>query len=183
MVTDYSSWLAQLLDKLGQCGPEGTEALRFIKQRGTKLSLHDQPTGARWTAAGHIQVHPRYVELPPDDTYALSLIIHEVRHLQQGALTALSVHGELEAWQLQFGFIRSRNGRYSDDPRRNANLENLMQLSPNGERRALERARDLMQEYAGKAYRIDLLPLYPLPVEILFWITGKCYRPASKPSE
>jgi hypothetical protein len=36
---------------------------------------------------------------PLNDPRIFTLNIHEVRHLQQGFFTALSVYGELEAWQ------------------------------------------------------------------------------------
>jgi hypothetical protein len=37
-------------------------------------------------------------------------------------------------------------------------------------RDALKKAAKLMQDYAGKGYRIDLLPLFPLGREIRYWI-------------
>jgi hypothetical protein len=37
----------------------------------------------------------------------------------------------------------------------------------------LQKVRFLMQDYAGKGYRIDLLPRYPLWKEIVFDITRK----------
>jgi hypothetical protein len=52
-----------------------------------------------------------------------------------------------------------------------------MTLPWNWDRDVLSRARALMQAYAGKRYRVDLLPLYPLPVEIKFRLTGN--RPES----
>ena len=175
---ENSAWLAGLLDHLERCGPQGLEALRYIRQRQTRVTVHAQPTGARWTLRGGIQVHPQYAGLKPDDPYTLSLVIHEVRHLQQGPLTALSVYGELEAWQLQFAFMKSQTGRCNDDPRRNGLLEQLLALPLSMERGTLAQARTLMQEYAGKRYRIDLLPLFPLPNEILYWLIGKWRSPS-----
>jgi len=37
----------------------------------------------------------------------------------------------------------------------------------------LKKAANLMQDYAGKGYRVDLLPLYPLGREIQYWVTRK----------
>ncbi len=165
---DYRAWTEQAVNNLERSGPEAQDALRYIQARHTKIGVHDQSTGARWTVDRRIQVHPRYAELPADDAYALSLIIHEVRHLQQGMLTALSVYGEMEAWQLQFRFLHSKLGRYHEDSRRDGILRELMSLPLGQDRGVLERARGLMEAYAGPRYRIDLLPLYPLPREILF---------------
>ncbi len=165
---DYRAWAEQAVSNLERSGPEAQEALRYIRAHHTKIGVHDQPTGARWTVARRIQVHPRYTERAPDDLYALSLIIHEVRHLQQGMLTALSVYGEMEAWQLQFRFLHSKLGRYHQDRRRDEILTQLMSLPLGPDRGVLERVRGLMKAYAGPRYRIDLLPLYPLPREISF---------------
>jgi hypothetical protein len=172
-LTDHAAWTAQVLKNMEGFGPAAEAALHYMRQRGTKVSLHAQPTGARWTADRRIEVHPRFARMGPDDPYAISLIIHEVRHLQQGPLTALSVYGELEAWQLQFGLIKSWTGRYHADARRRSVLEQLVSLQLGWDRQVLEDARHLMQAYAGKRYRVDLLPLYPLPDEIIFQVLRK----------
>ena len=52
-------------------------------------------------------------------------------------------------------------------------LEELLTLPLDWDRANLRRARDLMQAYAGKGYRVDLLPLYPMQNEINYWITRK----------
>lgn len=170
---EHAAWTAHVLENMARFGPEAEAALRYMRQRGTKVSLHEQPTGARWTADRRIEVHPRFAQSGPDDPYAVSLIIHEVRHLQQGPLTALSVYGELEAWQLQFGLIKSWTGRYHADAQRGAVLDQLVSLPLGWDRQVLEDARHLMQAYAGKGYRVDLLPLYPLPDEIIFQVLHK----------
>lgn len=107
-----------------------------------------------------------------NETYALSLIVHEVRHLKQGLFGALSVRGELEAWQEQFAFLKSLTGQYSSSPRYHAIIEEMMTLSLHS-RADLIRARALMREYAGPKYRIHWLPLAPLGREISFWLTRK----------
>lgn len=170
---DTSIWIEQLLVHLGRYGPQGEAAARFILERRVKVSIHDQLTGARWTINRNIQLHPRFVGKSPEDPYSLSLIVHEVRHLEQGIFTALSVYGELDAWQLQFSFIKSLIGRYHQDAAYEKILNKLMSLNLDWNRKTLTRARELMKEYAGKAYRIDLLPLYPLHREVYFFITRK----------
>lgn len=166
-------WLDLLLIELGRCGPQGQAALQFLVKRGVKVSLHDQPTAARWTLAGNIQLHPRYANDAPEAPYPLSLIVHEVRHLQQGLFTALSVYGELDAWQIQFSLLKLLTGHYHSDPEKKFILEELISLDLNKDRAGLSRAAALMKAYAGNKYRIDMLPLYPLPEEILFLITRK----------
>ena len=45
-------------------------------------------------------------------------------------------------------------------------IEEMLSLPLGWDRAVLRPARELMQEYAGKGYRADLLPLYPLGKEI-----------------
>jgi hypothetical protein len=172
-MSDYSEWIDRLLIQLDRCGPQGQAASQFIIDRKVKVSVHDQPTSARWTLTGNIQLHPRYFAGPPDDPYLLSLIVHEVRHLEQGFFTALSVYGELEAWQLQFSFVKFLIGRYHLNSKANELLTGLMSIKLGWDRQMLDLARNMIKEYAGKAYRIDLLPLYPLPKEFFYFIAHK----------
>ena len=169
----YSAWLDRLLIQLGQCGPQGRAALQLLVGRRVKVSFHDQPTAARWTLTGEIQLHPRYLESGLDDPYPMSLVVHEARHLDQGLFTALSVYGELDAWRVQFSLLRSLTGQYHLDAQHDWTLSRLMSLGLSGDRAMLASARNLMQDYAGKDYRVDLLPLYPLPQEIRYFITRK----------
>jgi hypothetical protein len=155
---DNDSKLEDLLKRLEATGPEGRAARDFLRARGIRVTLRPQPTGARWTIFGHIELHPNQVD---NEAYALSLIVHEVRHLKQGFFGALSVRGELEAWQEQFAYLKSQTGQYTASPRHNAVIEQLMTLSLDS-RTDLIRARELIREYAGSKYRIHWLPLFPL---------------------
>lgn len=166
-------WLDQLLTELGHCGPQGQAALQFLTEQKVKVSLHGQPTAARWTLLGNIELHPRYAEGASNAPYPLSLIVHEVQHLKQGLFTALSVYGELDAWQTQFSFLKSLTGSYHSNSQSNALLNELISLDLNNDRQVLVRARNLMRAYAGRGYRVNLLPLTPLPREILFFISRR----------
>jgi hypothetical protein len=123
--------------------------------------------GAFWTVFGNIRLNSQYYtyETPFDDLRLKTLIIHEARHLQQGIITALSVYGELDAWQLEFGIYHRVKGKYP-----HAAIAELMTLPLGYNRIVLRKAASLMQAYAGKGYRIDLLPLYPLGREIKYWL-------------
>lgn len=168
-----SDWLAGLLASLDRFGPEALAASRYIRERNVDISVHAQSTGARWRPGRRIELNPAYLGDGARELYLVSLVIHEVRHLQQGILVALSVYGELDAWQAQFGFIRSQTGRNHDPSGRDLILEELMALPLRLNREALGRARQLMRDYAGPRYRIDLLPLFPVPNEILWLATGR----------
>lgn len=172
-LSNDSEWLEQLVSNLDEFGPEAVAALSYLRQHRTKVGLHEQTSGARWTISRRIELHPRFAQGSPADPHSLSLVIHEVRHLQQGPWLALSVYGELDAWQLQFRFLRSVTGHYHVNSRHNDVLAELMSLPLNWQRSVLQDARRLMQAYAGKIYRVDLLPLYPLPAEIVFRIGGR----------
>jgi hypothetical protein len=119
---------------------------------------------------GNINLNSHYYtyETPFDELRIKTLIIHEARHLQQGLVTALSVYGELDAWQLEFGIYHRIKGKYPHPV-----IAELMELPLGYDRTVLSKASGLMQTYAGKGYRVDLLPLFPLPLEIKYWMTRK----------
>ncbi|HSL42652.1 MAG TPA: hypothetical protein VK897_04415, partial [Anaerolineales bacterium] len=123
--------------------------------------------GAYWTLFGNIRLNSKYYtyETPFDDLRIKTLIIHEARHLQQGIMTALSVYGELDAWQLEFGIYHRIRGKYP-----HAAIAELMSLPLQCDRDILKKAASLMQAYAGKGYRVDLLPLFPWDRELKYWM-------------
>lgn len=166
---DDISRLDSLLVRLEEAGPLGRAAWDYITIHRVRVSVKAQPTGARWTICGNIQVAPSQLA---DEAYAFSLILHEVRHLRQGLFSALSVRGELEAWQEQFAYLKSQTGKYSTLPRHQVIIEEMMTLSLDS-RPDLRRARQLMRDFAGPKYRIGWLLLFPLGREIRFFLTGK----------
>lgn len=158
---EHAVWKDTLLDAVAQVGEEGVAAVNFLRTRGTQIGFKKvRPNvGAFWTVFGNIRLNSHYYsyETPLDDLRIKTLIIHEARHLQQGLITALSVYGELDAWQLEFGVYHRIKGKYP-----HAAIAELMTLPLKYDRDVLKRAVTLMQAYAGKGYRADLLPLYPL---------------------
>ena len=167
-----SFWLETLINALEDMGREGQDAAAYLRAHKTYVGFRRarKNVGAFWTALGTIHLNTVHysLETNPADPRVTTLLIHEVKHLQQGIVTALSVYGELEAWQLQFRLYHRET---------NANMHRaiaeMSSLPLSWDRAALRRARELMQEYAGKGYRVDLLPLYPLGKEIRFRIFGQ----------
>jgi hypothetical protein len=169
---EHQLWKENLLDAVTQLGEEGRIAVDFLRTRQTRIGFKQvRPSiGAFWTVFGNIRLNSRYYnyETAFDDLRIKTLIIHETRHLQQGLLTALSVFGELDAWQLEFGVYHRIKGKYP-----HAAIAELMTLPLAYNRTVLKEAACLMQTYAGKGYRVDLLPLFPLPLELRYWVTRK----------
>jgi hypothetical protein len=167
---EHSLWKENLLESVAQLGEEGRAAVEFLHTHKTKIGFKRvRPNvGAYWTLLGTIHLNSLYYtyETPLDDLRIKTLIIHEARHLQQGIITALSVYGELDAWQLEFGIYHRIKGVYP-----HAAIEEIMSLSLGYDRSVLKKAAHLMQAYAGKGYRVDLLPLFPLHREIKYWLT------------
>ena len=167
---DHRVWKENLLNAVTELGEEGRTAVEFLRSRKTKIGFRQvRPNvGAFWTVFGNINLNSRYYtyETPFDQLRIKTLIIHEARHLQQGLITALSVYGELDAWQLEFGIYHRIKGNYP-----HAAIAELMELPLGYDRAVLRKASWLMQTYAGKGYRVDLLPLFPLPREIKYWMT------------
>ena len=169
---EHDVWKEKLFEAVTALGEEGSSAVEFLKARRVKIGFKKvRPNvGAFWTVLGNIRLNSQYYnyETSLDDLRIRTLIIHEARHLQQGLITALSVYGELDAWQLEFGIYHRLRGRYPHPA-----VAELMQLPLEYNRAVLKKAANLMQDYAGKGYRVDLLPLYPLGREIQYWVTRK----------
>lgn len=169
---EHAVWKENLLEAVGQIDAEGHAAVEFLRARGTQIGFQNvRPNiGAFWTVFGNIRLNSHYYsyETSFDDLRIKTLIIHEACHLRQGFFTALSVYGELDAWQLEFGIYYRVKGNYPHPA-----IAELMTLHLEYDRDVMKKAVVLMQAYAGKGYRADLLPLYPLGREIKFWITRK----------
>jgi len=167
---EHTVWLGNLLNAINELGDEGRTTVDFVRTRGTKIGFKLVPpnVGAFWTVFGNIRLNSHYYNYNTslNDIRIKTLIIHEVCHLKQGFFRALSVYGELEAWQLEFSIYHRVKGKY---PR--TAIAELMSLPLEYDRDVLKKAAKLMQDYAGKGYRIDLLPLYPLEREIKYWLT------------
>lgn len=167
-----AAWNRDLLLSLEQFGAEGSAAASYLRAHKTRIGFRKAraSVGAFWTPFGALYFNALHYSsrMNPADARMLTLLIHETKHLQQGLIAALSVYGELEAWQLQFSvYHRKTNEKMSPT------IEALLALPLGWDRATLRRARELMQEHAGKGYRVDLLPLYPLGKEIRYRLWGK----------
>ncbi|WKZ43451.1 MAG: hypothetical protein QY302_15245 [Anaerolineales bacterium] len=167
-----AAWSQNLLLSLERFGEEGQNAASFLRKRKTYIGFWKarKNVGAFWTPLKTIHLNTVYYSLAtnPADPNLLTILIHEIKHLQQGIVTALSVYGELEAWQLQFRLYHQKT-----NVKMHPAIEKLLSLPFGWDREVLMQARTLMQDFAGKGYRVDLLPLYPLGKEIRFRLFGK----------
>jgi hypothetical protein len=164
------AWKEKILEQLDALGEEGRTAADYLRAHRTYIGFWKvrKNVGAFWTLLRTIHLNTIHYSMntPLHSANLLTILIHEVKHLQQGLILALSVYGELEAWQLQFRLYHQLTGT----PMHPAIAE-MLSLPLEYDRVTLRRARELMQAYAGKGYRADLLPLYPLGKEIKYWLT------------
>jgi len=169
---DEMAWFEQALLALEKSGPTGRASAAFIRQRRVVLGFSCQSTtGAAWFdwrrwwlvwPRGGVFLNTDYAIGDPDDPRLYALIAHEAEHLRQGVHEALSVRGELLAWQLHDDVLTEASAASS------APLwEELRSLAPDS-RADLERARQIMRHLAGPRYRIHWLPLYPLGKEMAY---------------
>ena len=166
-----AAWSQNLLLSLDAFGEEGRVAASFMRKRRTYIGFWKvrENVGAFWTPLKTIHLNTSHYSLAtnPADPRVLTIVIHEVKHLQQGLVTALSVYGELEAWQLQFRLYHQKT-----NAKMHPTIEKLLSLPFGWDREVLMQARTLMQDFAGKGYRVDLLPLYPLGEEMRYRFSG-----------
>ena len=169
---EKAAWKENIFAALARTGDVGEDAAEFLRAHKTYIGFWKvrKNVGAFWTVFRTIHFNSVHYSYQTDiaDVGILTLLIHEVKHLQQGFILALSVYGELEAWQLQFRLYHQLTGK----PMHPAIAE-LMSLPLGYDRIILKKAVTLMQAYAGKGYRADLLPLYPLWREIKYWLTSR----------
>ena len=163
------SWKKNVLSKLAEAGDLGKESAEYIRHRNVRMHFkrYSKSTGARWFLFRQISLNTRYYsfETDLDDPSILSLLVHEVHHLKQGMLIALSVYGELDAWQVGYRFYKEIH-----PIKLHPALEEMLALPLNWDRDNLRRAAKLMQDYAGKGYHSNWLPLYPIHREIAYWV-------------
>jgi hypothetical protein len=169
---DNSEWREQFLEAVSSCSSEGKEAVDYIHAHKTHIGIRRarKSVGAFWalTRAAYLNSGHYSQESSLVTPSAWALLIHEVRHLQQGWLIALSIYGELDVWQYQFRVQKKITGKQFDPM-----LEEILSLPLNMDRKNLQHARQLMTKFAGKSYGAHWLPLYPIHQEMKYWLAGK----------
>ncbi len=167
-----SEWLEKYFEKVAQSSAEGREAVEYVREKKIKVGMRRarKSVGAFWTLEGDFFLNSIHhtKESVLENPRSWTLFVHEVRHLQQGPLTALSIYGELDAWQVEFNLYKRLTGKTLHTV-----LEELVSLPLNMDRDNLQHARKLMMQYAGKSYGANWLPLYPIHKEIKYWVTRR----------
>lgn len=166
-----AEWLEKYFEKVEGSSEEGRQAVEFVRSRKIKVAIKRarKSVGAFWTLRGRFYLNALHYTKEStlgDNPRAITIFIHEVRHLQQGPVTALSVYGELDAWQYEFRLLKKMLG-WDLHPV----LEELLSLPLNFDRTNLRNARRLMHKFAGFWYCAWILPMYPITKEIKYWLT------------
>ena len=166
---DQQAWQIEVLASLLNAGPICQHAAQYIMDNGVEFTFGQQlASGAAWTVAGNIQLNSKNYSLKTastDDAWMLSLIVHEAKHLEQGAPFSgvpLSVEGELEAWQTQYqAMVELANNGIGTAPRRGTHFYNIGHLPSNPTDRDLRVARSEMIAHQGGPlnYLVWVLPL------------------------
>jgi hypothetical protein len=169
---DDSAWLEKYLEKVAGCSEEGRQAVDYVRANRTKVGLRRarKSVGAFWTLTRKFYLNSIHYtrESSLENPRAWTIFVHEVRHLQQGPITAISIYGELDAWQYEFRLYKKITGQALKPL-----LEELLTLPLNFDRANLRRAQGLMTKFAGKGYAAWILPLYPIHKEIRYWVTRR----------
>jgi len=154
--------MADLMD----AGPICRHAAQYIADHHTHIRFATQSTAARWTRARHVELNPeryswRVNRGQRDYASMLGLIVHEIKHLEQGRLLALSVKGEWEGWRIECLARIELEQAGLGDRIKNIHRQNIADISPPPTDRDLRYVRSEMLKYAGFRYLVWLLPLRP----------------------
>ena len=99
-------WQEKYFQKVAESSEEGAEAVRYVREKKIRVGMRRarKSVGAFWTweHAFYLNKVHYTMESALENPRAWTLFVHEVRHLQQGFPTAMSVYGELDAWQYEF---------------------------------------------------------------------------------
>jgi len=166
--TELVEFEQQIYEELGKESELTTREVEYISRKKIHIRFSEQKfSGARWTLFKNILLnsHSYSVSSDPSDPGLLSLVLHEIHHMRQGLITAMSVYGELDAWQVGYRFYQRLTGRTLKDP-----LIQLLEIPLSWSRPNLVKAKQLMKEFSP-GYRIDWYPLYPIQLEIIWRLT------------
>jgi hypothetical protein len=113
-----SDFEKKVLLNLLEAGSDGIHAAEYLLFNNVDFDNRiSQPfgTGGGWQFDNSI-TFPDNAPLPsPDAAFTLSVVVHEVKHLEQGHSVALSAYGELEAWQTGFKMLKRLQGGMLSD--------------------------------------------------------------------
>lgn len=165
-------WQELYFQKVAESSEEGAEAVRYVREKKIRVGMRRarKSVGAFWTweRAFYLNKVHYTMESALENPRALTLFVHEVRHLQQGIPIAMSVYGELDAWQYEFRLFKKITGKTLKPE-----LEELLAMPLNFERTNLKHAQKLMTQFGGFWYGAWILPLYPVHKELKYWVTRK----------
>lgn len=165
-------WQELYFQKVAESSEEGAEAVRYVREKKIRVGMRRarKSVGAfwKWERAFYLNKVHYTMESALENPRALTLFVHEVRHLQQGIPIAMSVYGELDAWQYEFRLFKKITGKTLKPE-----LEELLAMPLNFERTNLKHAQKLMTQFGGFWYGAWILPLYPVHKELKYWVTRK----------
>jgi len=165
-VTTVEGWTYQALANLSDAGPVCQHAANYIINNNVTIFFGWRPWGgAFWTSAGRVGLNSRYYSTnsSPEEIGTLALIVHETKHLEQGFDLALSVEGELQAWQIEIdAFLELKPQKKIEEfSEQKQALYGFPRWPTRLTDDQLHQAADLMFSDQHGAYPIYLLPLRP----------------------
>lgn len=157
-----ADWQQEVERELMKGGPVCQHAAATIRNKGIRIGFSPQRTGAKWTLSGHIKLATKgySMDTSPSNAPMLAKVVHEVQHLQDGFLMALSVEGEVRGWAAEYWAREELNAPL----RRNRSLWREVALTPENPTNAdLKKAKAAIRQMTvWHSYLIWILPLRPL---------------------
>ncbi len=182
--TIHNPWVRAVLKNMLASGGDGKKKAGYILKHGirfiTKIKgANNAHWGSKFGWRGLVMdntIHypAAWEKKPEDDPWVLASFVHEAVHLEQGVRTALSVYGELQAWQVGFRYYLTltKTGVSRE-------IRELLNLKLSHERETLTQAKNLIienQNYGMTGLQVianiikrkkkfsDIYWIYPLPL-------------------
>lgn len=172
---NYSSFEIEVINELYLLGhPDADWSANYIINNGTRIWVVDDIPGAGfswWHSNDPTNITDVWIDrdqlgggLTP---FVLSGVSEELFHMEQGIRRAISVGGELEAWQRRFNMIFDVTGIYpGNTPGKRDTAEKIMNLSPDVAQNNPDYVRELMKEFSP-GYNSHLL--FPWKIDAIYY--------------
>ncbi len=171
-------WLEGIQTALERTGAHGMEAARFLREHRTRIGVRQQSAGRAGPSTAGLRLIPDTCRMAASPPTPSALSSTRSVTFGRGRSRRFRSMANLGPGESSSAICGSSGVPAPGSAHQKELIDELLALPHGWNRIGLSAARRLMREYAGKAYRIDLLPLYPIQYELAYALTGRAPRKA-----